>query len=135
MIKQTVVIIEVYHFCQIRTKFIQHPAAQVNSICRENYWGWAVWILMQQANYWSYILHSSNTWEKMGMQWSSASALCRLQQSLWFREDGGLVQCSHWVWYPHETGKANKNVSEWDYIRVQVGKHLSDMFLFKSDLK
>ena len=25
-----------------------------------------------------------NTWEKMGIQWSSASALHRLQESLWF---------------------------------------------------
>ena len=27
---------------------------------------------------------------------------------------GGLVQDSHWVWYPQETGKANKNVSDWN---------------------
>ena len=32
----------------------------------------------------SYILYSSNTWEKMGTQWGSASALYRLQESLWF---------------------------------------------------
>jgi len=51
VIKQTVVIIEVYHFCQIRTKFIQHPAAQVNSICRENYCGSSVWISTQQVKY------------------------------------------------------------------------------------
>jgi len=29
------------------------------------------------------IMHSSDTWEKMGIQWSSASALYRLQESLW----------------------------------------------------
>jgi len=28
------VITEAYHFCQIRTNFIQHPAVTVNSICR-----------------------------------------------------------------------------------------------------
>ena len=38
-----------------------------------------------KVNYWSYILHSSNTWEKkMGMHWGSASALYKLQESLWF---------------------------------------------------
>jgi len=36
------------------------------------------------------------------------------RESLWFDEEGGLVQYSHWVWHPHETGKANKNVSEWN---------------------
>ena len=25
-------------FCQLHTKFIQHPALKVNSICRGNYW-------------------------------------------------------------------------------------------------
>jgi len=44
-----------------------------------------------QVNYWPYILHVSNTWEKMGIQWSSASAIYRLQESLWFREKWGLV--------------------------------------------
>ena len=38
-IKQIVVIIEAYHFCQLHTKFIQHPAVKANSICRGNYWG------------------------------------------------------------------------------------------------
>ena len=28
--------------------------------------------------------HSANTWEKIGIQWSSASAVYRLQESLWF---------------------------------------------------
>jgi hypothetical protein len=38
VIKQTVVIIEAYHFCLLHTKFIQHPGVKVNSICRGNYW-------------------------------------------------------------------------------------------------
>jgi hypothetical protein len=42
--KQTVTAIQVFHFCQLRTKFIQHPAIKVNSICRGNYWGSSVWI-------------------------------------------------------------------------------------------
>jgi len=39
---------------------------------------------LQQVDYWSYILHSPNTWKKMGIQWRSSSALYRLQESLWF---------------------------------------------------
>ena len=33
--KQTVVIIGAFHFCQQRTKFMQHPAVKVNSIDRK----------------------------------------------------------------------------------------------------
>ena len=63
-IKQTVITIGAYRLCQLRTKFVQHPALKVNSICRGRYWGSSMWIPMQQVDYWSYILHSSNTWEK-----------------------------------------------------------------------
>jgi hypothetical protein len=50
-IKQTAVIIEAYHFCQLCTKFFQHPAVKVNSICRGNYWGSSMWLSTQQVNY------------------------------------------------------------------------------------
>jgi hypothetical protein len=40
---------------------------------------------------WSYILHSSSTCEKMGIQWSSASALYRLQKNIWFSLEGSLL--------------------------------------------
>jgi hypothetical protein len=53
-------------FANYIQNFIQHPAVKVNSIRRGNYWGSSVWIPTQQVDYWSYILHSSNTWEKMG---------------------------------------------------------------------
>jgi hypothetical protein len=66
VIKQIVVIIEAYHFANYKQNFVQHPAVKVNSICRGNYWGSSVWILTQQVNYWSYILHSSNTCERNG---------------------------------------------------------------------
>jgi len=49
-IKQTAVIIQPYHFdCYIHN-FVQHPAVKVNCICRGNYWGSSMWILMQQDN-------------------------------------------------------------------------------------
>jgi hypothetical protein len=40
---------------------LSNCAVKVNSICRGNYWGSSVWILMQQVNYRSYISHSSNS--------------------------------------------------------------------------
>jgi len=43
---------------------IQHPAVKFNSVCKGNYWGSLMWILTQQVNYLSYVVHSSNTWEK-----------------------------------------------------------------------
>jgi len=42
----------------------------------------STWNSRQQVNCWSYILHLSNTLEKKGIQWSSASAVYRLQESL-----------------------------------------------------
>ena len=38
------------------------------------------WGVQQHVNYCSYILHSSNTWEKMWIQWGSVSAVYRLQK-------------------------------------------------------
>ena len=68
-------------FANCIQNFIQNPAVKVNSICTENYWGSSMWILMQQVNYGLYILHLSNTWEKMALQWSSASAIFRLKKA------------------------------------------------------
>ena len=60
-----VVIVEACHFfVSYLENFIQHPAVKLNSICRGNYWGSLVLILTQQVNYWSYVLLSSNSWEK-----------------------------------------------------------------------
>jgi hypothetical protein len=33
-------------------------------VCKGNYWGSSMWILTQQVCYLSYVVHSSNTWEK-----------------------------------------------------------------------
>ena len=121
----------------ITYKFISDiPAVKVNSICRGNYWVTSMWILMQQVNYWSYILHSSNTWEKMGSQWGSASATYRLQE----KASGSVrreILCNiYWVSYPHETGKANKNVCVNEtYSRGWGGKNLSDIFPIRNCLK
>ena len=50
-IKQIVIPTEAYRFCQLRTKFFQHSALKVNSICRGSYWGSSMWIPMQQVDY------------------------------------------------------------------------------------
>jgi len=71
-------------FVNYTQKVIHHPAVKFNYICSRTYWGPSVWILIQQVNYWSYILHLSNTWEKMGIQWSNTSVIYRLQKRLWF---------------------------------------------------
>jgi len=39
------------------------------------------------------------------------------------------------VWYPHETGKANKMCLTEKYGRVRVGNNLSDMFPIINGLK
>jgi hypothetical protein len=42
----------------------------------------------------------SDTGEKMGVQRDSISGIRRLQRSLWFSEEAGIVQYSHSLWYP-----------------------------------
>ena len=98
MIKQIAVILEAYHPVNYVGNFTQHHPVKVNSRYRGNYWGSSMWTSMQRVNYWSYILHSSNTWEKMGIQWSSTSAVYILQESLWLSKEGSLVRYSYWVW-------------------------------------
>jgi len=44
-IKQTVLIIEAYHFVNYIQNFIQNHAIKVNSIHRGNIWGSLMWIL------------------------------------------------------------------------------------------
>ena len=133
VIKQTAVIIKAHHFCHLPTKFYQHPAVKINYICRRNYWGSSVWIWTQQVNYWSYILRSWHTWEKMGIKWSSASAIYRIR-NLTIQLGGksviifSLIFVSPWNW-------GYKMCLKGTYSRVRVGKHLSDTFPIKNSLK
>jgi len=66
----------VHNIKNTRREARSHPALNVNSASRGTFSGTAMWISTQEANYWSYILHSSNTWEEMGIHWSSVSAVC-----------------------------------------------------------
>jgi len=49
LIKQIIICIRACHFCELCIKFFQHPAVNVNSICRGNYWGSSVWISTQHV--------------------------------------------------------------------------------------
>ena len=69
-----------------------------------------MWISTQQVKYWSHILHSSNTSEI----WEYNEAVCQLFIDFKKAYDSGRweVLQTILIWYPYETGKANKNVSE-----------------------
>jgi hypothetical protein len=49
------------------------------------------------------ILHSSDTGEKVGIQWDSTSAIHRFQHRLLFSQEGSIVQYSDRVWGTHGT--------------------------------
>ena len=49
-IKQTVVIIEAYHFCQLHTKFYPTSCVKVNSVCRGNYCGYQCGFLRSRSS-------------------------------------------------------------------------------------
>ena len=51
VIQQIIVIVEAYHFCQLRTNFIHHPAVKANCTCRGICEGPSMWISTQQVNY------------------------------------------------------------------------------------
>jgi hypothetical protein len=51
VIKETVLIIEVYHFVSCVQNFTQHPAVEVNSICSGDFLASSVLISKQQVNY------------------------------------------------------------------------------------
>jgi hypothetical protein len=55
---------------------MRHTSLEVKSICIINYWGSLVCFSIEQ--------HSSDTGEKMGVQWYSILAIHRLQEILWF---------------------------------------------------
>jgi hypothetical protein len=86
---------------------IQYNSLKVKFIHIWSYWGSSVWGSTSQISCWSDILHSSDTGENMGVKWHSTSAIHRLQESLWFSEEGSFVQYSHIVWGTHEATQAD----------------------------
>jgi len=88
VLKQTVVIIEVYHFGQLYTKFYPASCCQGELHMQRKS---SLEISTQQVNYWSCILHWSYIWEKMGIHFCSVSAIYRLHEILRFRYESCLA--------------------------------------------
>ena len=113
--KQTIVIIQA-HITSVNyiQNFIQHPAVKANSICRRNYWGYQCGFQCNRSTtdhtFWICYI-GDKKWE---YNEATYHLFIRFQESLWFSYEGGLVFYSHWVWYPHEMSKPNKNVSQWN---------------------
>jgi len=121
---------EEYHFCQLQTNFIQHPARKVNSICRGNYWGSPMWISMQHINYKSIFcirpIHEKK-WEYIEIV-SSTSAINRLQKTYdSFKRETFYNTLSEFV-IPKKLVRPLKMCLNNTYSRVRVGKNLSDIF-------
>jgi hypothetical protein len=74
----------------------------------------------KRINFWSDFLHSSDTREKMGVQWNSTSAIHRL-----------LID----LWVPMKLVRLIKMCLNETYSQVHIGKHLSESFLIQNGLK
>ena len=61
---------------------------------------------------------------KMGIQWSSASAINRFQESLWLSWEGGLIEYG----VPMKLVGLIKMCLHKTYSRIRARKHLSVMF-------
>jgi hypothetical protein len=79
-------------------------------------------------------VHSSDTRQKVGVQWDSTSAIHRFQESLWFSEEGSIAQYSYRVWNPHEIRLIKTCLNE-TYSKIRIGKHLSDSFPIQNGSK
>ena len=96
-----------------------------------------MWISMQQVNYWLYILHLSNTWEK----WEYNEAVHQL--FIDFKKAYDSVGREVLYNILIEFGipmKMVRLIKMWltemyVYSRVRVGKNLSDMFPGRNGLK
>jgi len=133
--KQNVVIIEAYYFCQLHTKFIQHHAVKVNSICRGNNWGSSIWILTQQITT-EHIFCICQILEK---KWEYSEAVYQLFIEIKKAYDSVKREVLYNILI--EFGITIKLVRlitmclTETYSRVRVGKNLSDMFPMMNGLK
>jgi len=82
--------------------------------------------------------HQSNTWERMGKQWSSASSINRLQETLKAYDSVRrklLYNILNEFGIPVKLVRLIKMCLSETYSRVQISKHLSDMFPIMNGLK
>ena len=92
------------------------------------YCGSSMWILMYRSTT-DHVFCIRQTLEK---KWEYNKAVHRVLIDFKRAYDSGTVWYSHWVWYPHETGKVIKMCLIVTYNRLEVGRHLSDMFPIKN---
>ena len=71
----------------------------------------------------------------MGIQWSSASAIYRVQEGLWFSWEGGLFNILIAFGIPIKLVSLRKMCLNETYSIIWVGKHLTDMLTIRSGLK
>jgi hypothetical protein len=115
--------------------FIQHAAFKANSIYRGNYWVSSLWLLTQQVNYLSYILHSSSTW-KNGNTIKQCTSFLLASRKLMIPL-GGYVLFNILTEFGTLTKLVrliNMCLNE-TYSRVRVGKYLSNMVPVRNGLK
>ena len=87
-----------------------------------------MWILTQQVDYWSYILHSSNTGEK----WEYNEAVHQLFIDFKKAYDSVRREILYTILIEYDIlKKLVRLIKKWmtkTYSRVRVGKNLSEMF-------
>ena len=84
IIKQIVVIIEAYHFCQPHSKFYPTSCCKGLLHMQRKFLGWSMLISTQQVTT-IHIFCIAKYLRKKAIKWSSVSAIYSLQGSLWFR--------------------------------------------------
>jgi len=94
-----------------------------------------MWIWIQQVHCWSYIVHSSDTWEKMGIQWNIASAVYRLQKAYDSIRREVLYNILIEFDIPKKLVRLIKLCLTETFSWFRVGKNLSDMFYIRNGLK
>ena len=131
-IRQIVVIIEIYHFCQQQTKFTKHLAVNFNSICRWNYRG--SW-LRRNRSATDHIFCVRQTLEK---KWEFHEAVHQLFTD--FKKTYCSVRREVLCNILIECGVSMKLIRlikmciNGTYNRVGVGKHLSNFFPIRNGL-
>ena len=110
--------------------------SRLNQICRRNKWGSSMWISNQQVGYWSYILRSSNTWEK---KWEYNEAV--RQSFIYYKKAYDSfrreILCNILIQFciPMRLVMLIKMCLNDRYSRVRVGNYLSDMFAIRKGFK
>ena len=134
-IKQIVVIIGAYQFCQLLTKFRQHLAVNVNSIFGGNYWGSSSWFRRNRPTA-DHIFCICQILEK---KWEHNKALHQLFIDFKKAYDSVRREVLYNFLIVLVISMKLERLMEVcrteTYSRARVGKNLSDMFPIRNVLK